>query len=118
MVEIISIIKDILISLATLTTIILGIIGFNQWFQEFKGKTEFTSARNLLSSVYRIRNAISSCRSAFIPANEFPNIYNAFNKSNQAIEGKAYTNIFNNRWKVISKEFDDYNIYCIDTETL
>ncbi len=79
--DVFSIIKDIVISIAAATTAIVAYKGLEKWHKELKGKANFDVALSLIKSTYKLRDKIESCRSPFIPANEFPKDYDPNNKT-------------------------------------
>ncbi len=73
--EIITIIKDIIISIAAATTAIVVYKGLEKWQNKLKGKANFDTAISLIKATYKLRDQISFCRSSFISPIEFPNDY-------------------------------------------
>jgi len=68
--ETVSIIKDLILSIAAIVTIFVALYGLNAWRKELKGKTEYEIARRILRSIYKVRVAIDLVRRPFVSAGE------------------------------------------------
>ena len=60
--EYISAIKDVLIGLSALFAAIFAYMGLTTWRKELKGKSEYQIAKDVLKSVYRVRDAFKQVR--------------------------------------------------------
>lgn len=118
-IEIVQIIKEIIISLAAITTVSLAIYGLRSWFRELKGKVEFEVARDLLKSTYKLRDSIWNFRLSIIFASEFPKDYNqSFVKLDYEKEANAQAYVYNNRWKYLSSAVIDFDSKVLEAEAL
>ena len=55
-------VKDIVITLAAASAALCVYLGLNAWRNELKGKAEYELAKNVLKSVYRVREAFKHVR--------------------------------------------------------
>lgn len=116
--DILSCIRDIIVSLAAVTTAIVAVIGVNSWRKELKGSSEFQTARNLIKSVYRLRDAIYDARSPLIRSSEFPPEYNLNNHKTKNDNADAYAHVFNNRWEFVAKAVQEFDVASLEAEAL
>ena len=58
--RLLSVAKDSVVTLATVLAAIVGVRGFNAWRRELTGKAKYESAKRLLRSTYRVRDALAS----------------------------------------------------------
>ena len=97
-------IKDVVLIVSSMTTVVVAIYGLNKWRLEYKVKVNYELSRSLLKSIYSLRDRLDSLRSNFITANEFMPNYD-FKKPN---ERENYTYIFNNRLKYFNESYSDF----------
>ena len=67
-----TIVRDIIMSLAAIATAIAALWGLNTWRRELHGKVEFDLARRILTSLNRIRTAVSRIRLGSVLRSEMP----------------------------------------------
>ena len=115
--EIISATRDIILILGTIITVSVAREGLKSWSQELKGKADFDVARNLIRATYKLRDEIRYCRSPWIQLGEFPDNYNS-NEKTPIIEAKAYSFIYENRWKPVSTALQDFETQSLEAEAL
>lgn len=63
-------IKDLVLIVTPVITILIAIHGINKWKNEFRSKAYFEASYKLLKSVYKLRNNFATLRNSFIMANE------------------------------------------------
>jgi hypothetical protein len=90
----------------------VAILGLQAWKKQLKGKTEFETARNLLRSVYKVRNAIREYRYIVAGGAE---IAQALKEANIEVEefdpefhAKSQQALYQKRWKRISETYRTY----------
>lgn len=115
--EIITIIKDIFISIAAATTAFVAYKGLQKWQKELNGKANFDTARALIRSTYKLRDEIEYSRSPFIPAGEFPKNYDPLNKTDES-RGDAFAHVYSKRWESIVEAIQDFDAYVLEAESL
>lgn len=115
--EIFSIIKDVIISIAAATTAFVAYKGLERWQHELRGKANFDTARKLIRATYKLRDEISYARSPFIPASEFPEDYDPSNKSSKN-KGDAFAHVYGRRWERIVEAIQDYDAFALEAEAL
>lgn len=64
--------KDIIVSTSALAVAFFAYRGLNRWQEELKGKSEYQLAKNVLQSVYKVREAFKSVRNVAIYSYEYP----------------------------------------------
>jgi hypothetical protein len=116
-IEIISVTKDIILIFAAIATAHVAINGLQSWSRELKGKADFEVARNLIRSVYKIRDELKYCRSPWVTGGEYPKDYDSNNKSPDT-ESKAYAFIYTNRWKSVATALQDFESQALEAEAL
>lgn len=99
-----------------LTGIIVALIGIKLWYRELKGKAHFQTARNILVSTYRVRDAISSCQSAFMFASEFTNRQHSTNETEEEKRLNDSYYAFSNRFKKVYEERANLYNYYVEAE--
>ncbi len=118
-VEIFSIIKDIALASAAGTTALVAYTGLEKWQKELRGKANFEVARELIKSVYIIRDELSYCRSPFTAAAEFPEDYKgALGKHTPEEKGQAWAHVYSRRWKSVGKAVQDFDTAVLEAEAL
>ncbi len=116
--EIFSIIKDMSLSIASLTTAAVAYNGVGKWHRELKGKASFETARALIQATYRLRDEIEQCRSPYIPASEFHDGYHSLRTRTPDQKGDAYAQIYGGRWQRISKTMQGFDASSLESEAL
>jgi hypothetical protein len=116
-IEIVSITKDIILIFAAIATAHVAINGLQNWSRELRGKADFEVARNLIRSVYKLRDELRYCRSPWITMDEFPLGYDSSNKSYDN-EAKAYSFVYANRWKTVASALQDFESQSLESEAL
>ena len=102
----ISSIKDIILALAAISTATVAIIGVSAWKKELKGKAEYKLAKELLKSVYKVREGFRQVRFPAVYADEYPNEltdYQGHLKKENDYEGTKF--VYENRLKKLSAVF-------------
>ncbi|WP_339677083.1 hypothetical protein [uncultured Zhongshania sp.] len=119
-VSLISVFKDIVLSLAGITTIFIAIYGLNKWRDEHQGKARFDAAKLLLSSVYSVRNNFEIVRSGWLDASEFPADYAAKHPTEQTLQDKADARwyVYKNRLEPLTMAMNELDTALIEGEVL
>jgi hypothetical protein len=77
-------------------------------------KVSVTAARELLRSIYRLRDAIRVFRSPMVWSYEFPNEAAKANVSG----GDKWRHVYANRWKPLSESITQWESACLEAEVL
>ena len=110
---------EIITAIAAIAGAITAAIGVNTWRSELKGRAEFDSAINLMRSIYKARQCITSIRSPFIFANEFPDEYKSASSSRTPEqEANGYAHVFKRRWEPLSPAIEELELNVIEAEIL
>ena len=114
-----SIIKDICLSGAAITTATVAWRGLSSWKKELKGKAKFEVGRGLILATYKLRDAVESCRNPFLSAIEYPKEYQTDKKERTSQdEGRAITHIYGNRFKKVSECNQKFDMASLEAEAL
>jgi hypothetical protein len=90
-------IKDIILIIGSLTSTFFAFRSYSKWKKEHKGKIKYELCRNILKTVFTIRDDFKSVRSPLSLAYEFMPEY----KPGKSKESENLSFIFNNRLKVL-----------------
>ena len=117
--EIFSMVKDLALAGAAFTTAYVALAGLEKWQKELTGKANFDVARELAKSIYLLRDAISSCRSPFTAAHEFPEGYDGvLSKRSNEEEGQAWAFVYKKRWEPVGKALQSLDTATLEAEAL
>ena len=117
--EVFSIIKDIVLSGAAVTTAVVAYTGIEKWKKELRGKADFDVARELAKSMYYLRNEIQYCRTPFYSMPEFPEGYKgSVGNHTPEEEGQAWAHLFANRWEGVGDAIEDFETATLEAEAL
>lgn len=117
--EVVSIIKDLCLAGAAVTTATIAWRGVESWRSELKGKADFEVARGFIRATYQLRDAIEVCRSPWIPVSEFPEGYrSSYGKRDAKEEGQAMAFVYGNRWDKVSTCIQEFDTATLEAEAL
>lgn len=116
--DVFSIIKDIFLSGAAAITAYVAYNGLEKWQTELRGKANFEVARELIKSIYVLRDKISYCRSPFVMAHEYPEGYNMLVKHTNEEKGDASAYLYSNRWKPVGDAVQSFDGAVLEAEAL
>ena len=105
-------IKDILVGLSAVGATIFAYLGINAWRKELKGKSEYQLAKDILKSVYRVREAFKHVRHIAIFQYEYPEDMQGPHghlKPEHDYEGTAH--VYETRWKLMDEAFKELEEY-------
>ncbi|MDX1807899.1 MAG: hypothetical protein R3331_00030 [Sulfurospirillaceae bacterium] len=100
--------KDSLVGLSAVSAAIFAYLGLSAWKKELKGKAEYQLAKDVLKSVYKVREAFKHVRNPAIYQYEYPEDmtdYHGHLKREYKHEGTVY--VYENRWKVMAEAFSE-----------
>lgn len=95
--------------------------GVNAWRSELKGRANFDAARNLLRSVYKIREGFFLVRQRLIVESEFPSGYSGSGGSTpkeRKQHASAMAHVFQNRWQALGPAVEEIEAHRIEAEVL
>lgn len=103
--EWVSLIKDVILTAASLIAGYVGLKGLGTWRRQLTGNTEYELAKKLLRSVYELREAITSVRHPFMQYPRAPDMPEEELKklSRREAEWRAMAQAYQKRWEVIPK---------------
>ena len=105
---IITITKDIIFSVVAILTLITGWVGLTTWKTELKGKSEYQLAKEVLMTVYRVREGFKGIRVNMMFSNEYPEgVLTPLGQIKEGKEYETYKYVYDNRWKALSEALRD-----------
>lgn len=117
--EFFSIIKDIALAGAAVTTVYVAYSGVEKWQKELKGKASFEVARELIKSIYKLRDELGYCRSPFIAAAEFPEGYRgSLSSCTRDERGEAWAHVYSKRWAPVGTAMQGFDSAILEAEAL
>ena len=117
-VEWINVVRDSLVALAAIATVIVAVRGLNTWSTELRGRSRFEASRGMMLATYRLRDAVRSCRSPLVRGDEFPPGYKGPTKSTAEEERDAWAHIYQSRWRPVWDAIQEYDSRALETEAL
>jgi hypothetical protein len=99
-------IKDILIGLSAVSAAVFAYLGLTVWRKELKGKAEYQLAKDVLKSVYKVREAFKHVRNPGIFQFEYPEEMvdsSGHLKRENDYEGTAH--VYEKRWESMNIAF-------------
>lgn len=118
-VDIFSVIKDIFIAGAAGTTAFVAYTGLEKWKTELRGKANFDVARELIKSVYKLRDELCYCRSPFVLASEFPEGYKgSLNNPTNEEKGQAWAHVYSKRWESVGSAIQNFDTAVLEAEAI
>ena len=108
----ITLIKDIILIIGSLTATIFTFRSFSKWKKEHKGKLKYELSRNLLKSIYDLRDDFKGVRSPMILASEFSSEHHI----SETKESEKHQYIFNNRLKYLQTSYNTFLSFLPEVE--
>lgn len=115
--ECITAIKDVLVGLSAVFAAVFAYLGLSAWRKELKGKAEYQLAKDVLKSVYRVREAFKHVRNPIIYQYEYPEEmrdHHSNLKKEQDYEGTAY--VYEKRWEVMVEAFGELEEHHLEAQ--
>ena len=104
--EILSIIKEIVITGAAITGSIVAVKGLSTWQRQLKGQSEYDLSRRILVSLFKYRDAINGVRNPAMWADEMPSPPEEKSKTMNSDQISFYgtSNAYQARWDKVQEE--------------
>jgi len=112
-------IKDIILSIAAITTASVAVYGLSTWKRQHVGHVEYDLARRLLKTSYAIRNAINQVRHPMMWAYEMvepPEDGKTYSHQEKKHYGTA--NAYQKRWEKVQNAKDELNTDLLEAEAI
>jgi hypothetical protein len=109
--------KDILVGLSAVAAAVFAYMGLTTWRKELKGKSEYQLAKEVLKSVYKVRDAFNHVRNPAIFQYEYPEqmLDNAgYLKQENEYDDAAY--VYEKRWEVMAKAFNELEEHHLEAQ--
>src|SRR5690606_35892700 len=118
-VEVFSIVKDVVLACAGAITAFVAYSGLEKWHKELRGKANFEVARELIKSIYKLRDEVAYCRSPFIASAEFPESYRgSLNSYTPEERGQAWAHVYLKRWESVGEASRNFEAAILEAEAL
>ncbi|BDC45981.1 hypothetical protein [Paraburkholderia terrae] len=118
----VSICKDILLTIAGAVTATVAWKGLGNWLRELRGRTRFDAAKSLMRAAYALREAVANCRAPLIVAGEFPAEYNEGQplgrETRRDDKMRAYAHVFAARWSPVSAALTEFETRSLEAEAI
>jgi hypothetical protein len=99
-------VRDVLVGLSAVSAAIFAYLGLSAWRKELKGKAEYELAKDVLKSVYRVREAFKHVRNPAIFQYEYPadmTDHHGHLEGKHDYEGTAH--VYEKRWEKMDQAF-------------
>jgi len=109
--------KDILVGLSAVVAAFFAYRGLSAWRKELKGKSEYQLAKDVLKSVYKVREAFKHVRHIAIYQYEYPEDmldHHGHLKKENDYKGTAH--VYENRWKKMDEAFGELEEHHLDAQ--
>lgn len=109
--------KDVLLGGAAVAAAVFAYLGLSAWRTELKGQAEYRLAKDVLKSVYKVRDAFMHVRNPVIFSYEFPEEmrnYHGHLKHEDDYAGTAH--VYMQRWKAMDEAFRELEEHHLDAQ--
>jgi len=106
--EWIPVVKDIVVAISAGGAAVIAYKGLGTWQRELKGRSEYQLAKDVIRSVYKVREAFKHVRNPVIMGYEYPKdmtTHSGHLKDELRYEGTAY--VYETRWKKMDEAFSE-----------
>jgi hypothetical protein len=118
----VSICKDIALSIAGAVTATVAWKGLTNWLRELRGRTRFDAALSLMRAAYALREAVANCRAPLIGAGEFPTGYRESQSLGRETpwhdKVQAYAHVFAARWSPVGTAMTEFETRSLEAEAI
>jgi len=116
-------VKEVVVTIAALTTAGVAVYGLATWRRQLKGQTEFDLARRLLRAVYRVRDELRSVRHPFMSGAEMAAAAeNANGDKTKSASTNMHTELqaaaYSKRWSLVQAAMSDLTVEILEAEVL
>ena len=115
--EYITAVKDVLVGLSAVSAAVFAYLGLTTWRKELKGKAEYQLAKEVLKSVYKVREAFKHVRKFVIYRYEYPEEmldYHGNLKMEHDYEGTAH--VYEKRCEVMAEAFRELEEHHLEAQ--
>ena len=120
--EIVTLLKDIITSLAALTAAIVAVLGLKAWKKQLKGKTEYEMAKSLLEAVYKLKREIEIARNFMVLAGEIQAALKTMEVEGTVLVPKTQANglaaVYMTRSNRVRDKLTQLDLTLVEAETL
>ena len=109
--------KDIIVGLSAFAVAFFAYLGLHAWKKELKGKSEYQLAKDVLKSVYKVRDAFKHVRHMVIYQYEYPEEmrdHHGHLKRENDYEGTAF--VYEKRWEKMDEAFKELEEHHLDAQ--
>jgi hypothetical protein len=117
--EVIAAVKDVVLALAAIATVIIAFKGLSTWSRQLHGTAHFEAAKGVAKATYRVRERLQASRSPLLSAHEFPPEYHeAGAKRSSEREAQGYAYVYFNRWAPVGEAMQEFDASVLEAEAL
>lgn len=104
--EIVTLLKDLVLSVAAITGAVVAVKGLGTWQRQLKGQSEYELSRRILVSVFKYRDAINGVRHPAMWAYEMPSPpeEEAAKMSREQLRFYGTSKVYQARWDKVQTE--------------
>jgi hypothetical protein len=109
--------RDILVGLSAVSAAIFAYLGLSTWRKELKGKAEYQLAKEVLKSVYKVREAFKHVRNPAIYRYEYPDeMTDHHGHLTQEHRYDGTVHVYQERWKQMDKAFGELEEHHLEAQ--
>jgi hypothetical protein len=115
--EWITAVKDVFVGLSAVSAAVFAYCGLTTWRKELKGKSEYQLAKEILKSVYKVREAFKYVRNMAIFQNEYPKEmldHHGNLKREHDYEGTEH--VYEKRWEMMAEAFRELEEHHLEAQ--
>lgn len=114
------VIKDVVLTGAAIIAAYVGLKGLGAWKSQLVGNTEYELAKQILRSVYEVRDALSSVRNPFMQYSQEPDLPEEKLKelNQQEKQWHAKAQAFQKRWEPVPKAASGLDALLLEAEVV
>lgn len=110
---VITAIKDVVLTVAGVTTTTVAVKGLNSWRQEHRGKVEYEAARALIRAAYKVRDAYESATQSIVSKQLADN--NPYGDPQSPLQQQT---IVDARWNEVANAQLEFDAHALEAEAL
>lgn len=118
--EIVTLLKDIILSGAAITGAVIAVKGLGAWRRQLEGQTEYELSRRILVSLFKYRDAISGVRHPAMWVHEMPapTEDEAQGMKPEQISFYGTSKAYQNRWEKVQTERNSLSADLLEAEAI
>ena len=112
-----TIVQNIVLALCGIATVVFAYCGLTTWRKELKGKSEYTKAKEVLKTVYKVQRAFMVVRAPAILSYEYPeNMRDEAGNLKREFDYEGTFHVYEARWKFLAETFQELEDQTLDAQ--